>query len=63
MEETMAGSHGKTAQFWVNYAYLIDMYLILHRTIKMNDTQFLHMFFIRLVQFSSAQITKTMHVG
>ena len=59
----MAGSHGKTAQFWINYAYLIDMYLILHRTIKMNDTQFLHMCFIRLVQFSSTQITKTMHVG
>ena len=63
MEETMAGSHGKTAQFWINYAYLIDMYLILHCTIKMNDAQFLHMCFIRLVQFSSAQITKTVHVG
>ena len=39
MEETMAGSHGKTAQFWINYAYLMDLYLIFHRAMKMNDTQ------------------------
>ena len=40
MEETMAGSHGKTAQFWINYSYLMDMNLLmLHRDMKMNDTQ------------------------
>ena len=26
MEETMAGYHGKTAQFWINCIYLMDMY-------------------------------------
>ena len=25
MEETMASSHGKTAQFWINYVYVMDM--------------------------------------
>ena len=25
MEKTMASSHGKTAQFWINYAYVMDM--------------------------------------
>ena len=39
MEKTMAGSHGKTTQFWINYAYLMDMYLILPHAMKMNDTQ------------------------
>ena len=39
MEETMAQSHGKTTQFWINYAFLMDMQLILHCAMKTNDTQ------------------------
>ena len=40
MEETMAGSHGKITQFWINYSYLMDMFLLtVHRAMKMNDTQ------------------------
>ena len=39
MKETMAGSHGKTAQLCIYYAYLMKMYLILHRAMKMNNTQ------------------------
>ena len=39
MEATMAGFHGKTPQYWVSYAYLINMYLILYCAMKMNDTQ------------------------
>ena len=35
----MAGSHGKTAGFWINYTYLMDMYLMLHCAMKMNDIQ------------------------
>ena len=62
MEETMVGSNGKTADFWINYAYLMDMYLDLHRAMKMNDTQLFANCFLRLIQFSSVQITKTMHV-
>ena len=59
----MARSRGKTAQFWINYAFLMDMYLILHRASKGTIYSFLYMCFIRLVQFSSVQITKTMHIG
>ena len=59
----MVGSNGKTADFWINYAYLMDMYLDLHRAMKMNDTQLFANCFLRLIQFSSVQITKTMHVG
>ena len=35
----MAQSHGKTTQFWVNYAYLMEMYLILQCSMKMNVKQ------------------------
>ena len=28
LEEAVAKSHRKTVQFWINYAYLLDMYLI-----------------------------------
>ena len=35
----MAKSHRKTAQFWINYAYLLDMYLILDCAMKANDKQ------------------------
>ena len=31
----------KKAQFWINFAYLMDMYLIFHLAMKMNDTQLL----------------------
>ena len=39
MGETMAKSHRKTAQFWINYAYLLDMYLILDCAMKTDDKQ------------------------
>ena len=46
----MAKSHRKTAQFWINYAYLLDMYLILDCAIKTNDKQ---LFTYVLYQISS----------
>ena len=39
MEETTDTSNGKTTECWINYAYLTDIYLILNRARKMNDTQ------------------------
>ena len=48
MEETMVGSNGKTADFWINYAYLMDIYLILHRAMKMNDTQLFENVFFKI---------------
>ena len=39
MEKTMGWIPWKTTQFWINYAYLTDMYLILPHAMKMNDTQ------------------------
>ena len=50
MEETMAGSHEKKAKFWINFACLMDMYLIFHHSVKMNDTQ---LFVYVLYQISS----------
>ena len=38
MQEAMAGFHGKTPQYLINYAYLMGIYLILFCAMKMNDT-------------------------
>ena len=37
VNDTLAGKRGKTAQFWMQYATIIDLSNILHRAIKQND--------------------------
>ena len=36
-DETLPGSKGKTAQFWMQYCKIVDLYLLLHCSIKSND--------------------------
>ena len=36
-DKTLAGRKGKTAQFWMQYCKIVDLYLLLHRSIKSND--------------------------
>ena len=54
MEEIVTESHGKTVQFWINHAYLMDMCVILYLAMKMNDIQlFAYVFYqINSVFFS-----------
>ena len=35
-DETLAGRKGKTAQFWMQYCKIVDLYLLLHQLIKSN---------------------------
>ena len=49
MEKTRSGELGKTAQFWMQYCRIIELYLVLHRAIKIND--------IELYAFSLYQLT------
>ena len=35
--ETRAGKHGKTAQFWMTYCKIVELYLILHRAVKISN--------------------------
>ena len=37
MEGTLIGNHGKTGQFWMQYCKLVELYLTLHRAVKLND--------------------------
>ena len=39
-EKTLTGGQGKTAQFWMSYCKLTELYLIMHRAVKSNDTDF-----------------------
>jgi len=36
-DKTLAGKKGKTAQFWMQYCKIVDLYLLLHHSIKSND--------------------------
>ena len=36
-EDTMSGVRGKTAQFWITYCHLIDLYLLFHGAMKRSD--------------------------
>ena len=36
-KESLDGERGDTAQFWMQYCKFIELYLILHRAVKMND--------------------------
>ena len=48
-EETLTGTHGKTAQYWMIYVKEVETYLLLHRGMKEND--------IELYAFSLFQLT------
>ena len=37
-EKTLTGNHRKTVQFWMSYCKLAELYLIMHRAVKINDT-------------------------
>ena len=37
-EKTLTADHGKTAQFWMSYCKLVEVYLIMHRAVKINNT-------------------------
>ena len=37
--DTLTGERGKTAQFWMQYAHIIELSNILHRAIKENDPE------------------------
>ena len=39
-EKTLTGGQGKTAQFWMSYCKLAELYLIMHRAVKSNDIDF-----------------------
>ena len=57
--DSLNGLHGKTAQFWMQYCHLVELYLILHRAVKINDIN-LH----RYVLFEiSALFFSTNHVN
>ena len=47
-DETSAGRKGKTAQFWMQYCKIVDLYLVLHRSINSNDVD---MFSYSLFEF------------
>ena len=36
-DETLAGRKGKTAQFWMQHCKVVDLYLLLHQSIKSKD--------------------------
>ena len=36
-DATLAEKKGKTAQFWMQYGKIVDLYLLSHRSIKSND--------------------------
>ena len=50
----------KTAKFWINCVYLVYVYLILHGTMKMSNTQ---LFSYLLCQFSALQIAKMLGIN
>ena len=37
-EKTLTGDSGKTGQFWMSYCKLVELYLLMHRAVKINDT-------------------------
>ena len=37
VEETKQGQHGKTAQFWINYAYIMHLYHVFTRSARCGD--------------------------
>ena len=37
LESTLQGERGKTAQYWMGYSKLIDLFLIMQRAVKAND--------------------------
>ena len=36
------GEHGKTAQFWMKYVAIVELHLVMHRSMKTNDA-FMHL--------------------
>ena len=38
VDDIFAGKRGKTAQFWMTYCRIIDYFLLIHCSIKINDT-------------------------
>lgn len=36
--KTSAGDHGEAAQFWMSYCKLVELYLIMYRVVKVNET-------------------------
>ena len=36
--KTSAGDHGEAAQFWMSYCKLVELYLIMYRAVKVNET-------------------------
>ena len=39
MEGTLIRNHGNTGQFWMQYCKLVELYLTLHRAVKLNDVE------------------------
>ena len=37
-EKTLTGDYGKTAQFWMSYCKLAELFLIMHCAVNINDT-------------------------
>ena len=37
--ETSSGIRGKTAQYWMNYCELMELFLLFHRSLKENDAR------------------------